>query len=341
LFGPENMPGMNRTELFSPPNVPANYPATPDDLTARYMAWMALGGTKVQIPPQLLQVVAATHIAGVARNKINIAASANMLQLARALCTQVLTSDGNNAFNITLGSLPGAFPIDWFNNTGLIGSNGDAELWMKVCALNNRPIIRVLVPGVGTSPKTLPLNPQAEQWSSYWNGATSLFVTGSSLYWGTDGTGADGIGNPTYPAGSPLMDQRGQISTLDLASSGNLFPMCVQEPPAGTDAHAAADALLQKVAESNTGGNVIPYCPSALFAAGTDGTGNAALKWRLSTLFSNQATTYPDANRWALRGAINAGLAVFLYVNQLSEGGVPQPLYNQCELLSSSARPQP
>src|SRR4029077_880432 len=50
LFGPEGAPGMNRSELFSPPNVPTSNPATPEDFTARYMAWMALGGTKVQLP---------------------------------------------------------------------------------------------------------------------------------------------------------------------------------------------------------------------------------------------------------------------------------------------------
>ena len=344
LFGPEGTLGMNRTELFSPPNVPANYPATPDDLTARYMAWMALGGTKVQLPPQLLQVVAATQVAGISRSHGTISASANMLQLARRLCTDVLLSDPPNSYQAPLGKLPGSFPVDWSNATGLIGSNGDAEMWTKVCALNNRPVIRVLVPGSGTGSTPLPLNPQAQDWSSYWSGATSLFVTGTSLYWGTDGASANGIGNPIYPAGSPLMDQRGQISTLDLANAGNLFPMCVQEPPAGSDAHAAADALLQRIAGSNTGGNVIPYCPAALFTTTTNSNGNLINKWQLAPFdpsSSMKTLTFTDANKWALRGAINAGLAVFLYIDQLSQNGVPQPLYNQCELLSSSTGARP
>jgi hypothetical protein len=261
-----------------------------------------------------------------------------MLQLARQLCANLLLSDPNAEF-AGLGQLPGAFPTRWSASTALIDQNGDAETWMKICTLDNRPIIHVLVPGVGSSPKlnALPPNPQAEDWTSYWSGATGLFFTGTSLYFGTDGTGTDGIGAPVYPAGSPLMDERGQVSTADLASSGNLFPMCVREPPAGSDAHAAADALLQQLAENDTGGNVIPYCPTALFAAGTDTNGNAVLKWRLSTPNdSNQNFTFPDANTWALRGAINAGLAVFLYVDQLSQTGKPLPLYNQCEQLSPS-----
>ena len=345
LFGPEDMLGLNRTELFSPPNVPDNYPASPDDLTARYMSWMALGGTKVQLPPQLLQVVAATQVAGTSRTHNNsIVGSANMLQLARQLCANLLLSDPSNKFAV-LGQLPGRFPVSWSGATPLIDKNGDAETWMKICTLNNRPIIHVLVPGASGSPilAPLPLNPQPADWTTYWSGATGLFVAGTSLYFGTDGAGADGIGAPVYPSGSPMMDQRGQISTADLASSGNLFPMCVREPPAGSDAHAAADAFLQRLADSNTGGNVIPYCPSALFATGTDANGNAILKWRLSTVNdSNQNLTFPDANKWALRGAINAGLAVFLYIDQLSQSGAPQPLYNQCDLLSpAGARAQP
>ena len=345
LFGPEEMLDLNRTELFSPPNIPANYPASPEDLTARYMAWMALGGTKVQLPPQLLQVVAATQVAGTSRtHNTSIVGSANMLQLARQLCANLLLSDPNNKFAV-LGQLPGRFPVSWSGATPLIDKNGDAETWMKICTLNNRPVIHVLVPGSSGSPMLSPLslNPQPDDWNTYWSGATGLFVAGTSLYYGTDGTGPEGIGAPVIPSGSPLMDQRGELSTADLASSDNLFPMCVREPPAGSDAHAAADALLQRLAESNTGGNVIPYCPSALFAAGTDANGNGILKWRLSTINdSNQNLTFPDANKWALRGAINAGLAVFLYIDQLSQSGAPQPLYNQCDLLSSAgARAQP
>jgi mono/diheme cytochrome c family protein len=337
LFGPESAPGMNRTALFSPPNVPADFSATPDDLTARYMSWMALGGTKVQLPPQLLQVVAATQVAGTSRANISISGSANMLQLARQLCANLLLSDPNAQF-AALGQLPGLFPVHWSASTALIDKNGDAETWMRICTLNNRPIIHVLVPGAGGNPKlnALPPNPQPSDWTSYWSGATGLFVTGTSLYFGTDGTGAGSIGAPVYPAGSPFMDQRGQVSTAELASSGDLFPMCVREPPAGSDAHAAADALLQRLAENATGGSVIPYCPAALFATGTDANGNAIAKWRLSTpKDSNQNLSFPDANSWALRGAINAGLAVFLYVDQLSQTGTPHPLYNQCELLSS------
>jgi len=333
LFGPESAPGTGRAELFGP-HIAMGDPSTPDDFGARYMSWMALGGTKVQLPPQLLEVVAATQVAGESRSNITIRGSANMLQLARQLCANVLLSDPNAPF-AALGQLPGGFPIRWSGSTALIDQNGDAETWMKICALHNRPVVHVLVPGVlGGSPKLNPLppRPQADDWNNYWSGASALFATGTSLYWATDGSGADGSGQAVAPAGSSFMDQRGQISTADLASSGNLFPMCVREPPAGSTAHAVADSLLQQLAASSTGGNVIPYCPDALFTVGTDSNGNALQKWRLSTpQDANSNLTFPDANGWALRGAINAGLAVFLYLDQLAQTGTPQRLYNQCD----------
>jgi mono/diheme cytochrome c family protein len=341
LFGPEAAPGTNRSTVFGPAIV-APDPSTPDDFGARYMAWMALGGTKVQIPPQLLQVVATTQVAGVSRARISVSGSPNMLQLAQKLCSNVLLSDAPNNTIAALGQLPGAFPLNWSGQTALVGSNGDAEMWMKVCNLGNRPVVRVLVPGASSPKVPLPLNPQPDDWNSYWSGATQLFITGQSLYW-ADGTGSDG--NPVYPASAPVMNQRAQVSAP--GSSGalavtadNLFPLCVREPPAGSPAHATADSVLRQYAADNTNGAVIPYCPAALFTVGTDTNGNGIQKWHLgSPTDSSGNLTFPDANSWSLRGAINAGLAVFLYIDQLSKTGTPQPLYNQCELLTSSAGP--
>jgi mono/diheme cytochrome c family protein len=365
LFGPESAPGTNRASVFTAAATagtvgaatdgvaPTPNMGTPDDFGARYMAWMALGGTKVQIPPQLLQVVATTQVAGVSRSRITVTGSPNMLQLAQKLCTNVLLSDTNNDV-AGLGQLPGSFPINWSGQTALIGSNGDAEMWMKVCGLNNRPVVRVVVPGDGSPKSALPLNPQPSDWDAYWSGTSSgssstsplqLYITGTSLYWG-DAPGSDG--NSVF-ASWPVMDQRGQIRTDPAGiTPDNLFPICVREPPAANasdpnDAHTNSDAVLRANA-ANTGGNVIPYCPPALFTTGaaTDSNGNTVgvYKWRLaSPTDSGGALTFPDANSWALRGAINAGLAVFLYIDQLSKTGVAQPLYNQCELLTASGGP--
>jgi hypothetical protein len=47
-----------------------------------------------------------------------------------------------------------------------------------------------------------------------------------------------------------------------------------------------------------------------------------------ATCFGNDA-----ANKWAVRGAINAGMSVFLYVQSLEKESGPAPDYDQCELL--------
>ena len=50
---------------------------------------------------------------------------------------------------------------------------------------------------------------------------------------------------------------------------------------------------------------------------------------------SGQPPLLIDVERWSLRGAANAGIAVFLYLDQLEKGEVkPLPPYNKCEELA-------
>ncbi len=46
-----------------------------------------------------------------------------------------------------------------------------------------------------------------------------------------------------------------------------------------------------------------------------------------------------DGSKWAVRGAINAGLAVFLYVSQLESMSAPPPDYDECEQLAPARTP--
>ena len=42
----------------------------------------------------------------------------------------------------------------------------------------------------------------------------------------------------------------------------------------------------------------------------------------------------PAGDKWAMRGAANAGLVVFLYLDQMVRGQITsRPPYNHCELL--------
>jgi len=76
------------------------------------------------------------------------------------------------------------------DQTALIATNGDAELWQRLCAFNNRPILRVIIPQAGP-------------------------VFSRQLYW------AD-----TYPANAKVGDHLGNVVTgVDPAT--NFFPWCV------------------------------------------------------------------------------------------------------------------
>jgi hypothetical protein len=85
-------------------------------------------------------------------------------------------------------------------------------------------------------------------------------------------------------------------------------------PPATPEEQAAADAYV-----SNTrAGKPLPFCPADWLAT--------APEW-----------VDTDHERWSLKGAMNAGVSVFLYLKQRSEdaakGAVPPPSYDQCELI--------
>jgi hypothetical protein len=71
-----------------------------------------------------------------------------------------------------------------------------------------------------------------------------------------------------------------------------------------------------------------PYCPDDLFA-GND-------KWKLASIPNPDSPALPriltDAKKWAQRGAVNAALSVFLYLDAIERGTVvPQPAFNKCE----------
>jgi mono/diheme cytochrome c family protein len=317
LFGPAGAPGQNRARVFGS-LVPS---ATPDDAGARYLSWMALGGTTKSIPQSLLNVVATTPVLGEKRAAVGTSASANMLQLAQELCANTLVGKG------PLDTIPAGSsnfftygPLGW-TNSALVAKNGDAELWLKVCRLNNRPIVRVVVPLGPWTDSTAPINVAID--------------LGRSLFWG-DGVGADG--QPVYPASWPVLNHRGEI--VEGITPDNLFPTCLRQPAGdatqpGTQANFAETFRTRYLVK---GQDALPYCPPGLFAAGTGdpdpNTGAVPLAWQLPTeVGQGGALVSAAADAWAARGAINAGLAVFLYVDQLSRGLSPKPPYNHCELM--------
>jgi hypothetical protein len=91
LFGPVGS-GTNRARIFG--QTAAQLGIMTDDLSARYLAWMTLGGTKAQLPASILNIVGNTQVLGVSRKANQFesvtASSANMLATAQELCRHVL-----------------------------------------------------------------------------------------------------------------------------------------------------------------------------------------------------------------------------------------------------------
>jgi hypothetical protein len=265
-------------------------------MAARYMAWMALGGTEKHLPQDVLAQVSLAPVLGQVRAHIATQGTPDMLKLGLDLCGQIATSTGAlNSMPLAEFAASGRYP--WSKYSGLVDRNGDAEMWLKLCTLNNRPIVRV---------PTLP--------EGSWKAGTtvaSLKVSGFKLYWGTGPAGESWYG------ANAVMDQHGNVATGITAD--NLFPLCIEKPTAAGE-RTIAD---QAIAASPVNGHVIPYCPDGFV------TDAHMLAWE-----SGNPPNFMDGRKWAARGAINAALAVFVYLDQIErDPSKRKPLFNQCNLL--------
>jgi mono/diheme cytochrome c family protein len=286
LFGPLANPGSNRMRVFGPD---ATSTVTFDDWASRYLSWMTLGGTQRRLPPALLNIVAATRVFGQSRasNQISPTGSPNMLKLAKELCLNVLPAV---SANYDLSTLFKDGHLSWGDQTGLIDVNGDAEMWMRLCGLNNRQVVRV---------------PYVTQWTA----STKPMLAPQESLWFAD----------AYPATAPVLDHTGKI--VNGVTPDNLFPLCIRKPD---------DAGQKAIADAYIAAQVVkpPYCPAELFASNE--------KWKLQSSPNPDGDNLPrvltDAKKWSLRGAINAALSVFLYLDAVEHGTVvPKPAYNHCE----------
>src|SRR5262249_47966579 len=158
--------------------------------------------------------------------------------------------------------------------------NGDAEMWMKLCSVNNKMIVRVPFVTDWTTVQKPTLAPQ------------------ESLYY------AD-----AYPATAAVLDHRGNI--VYGVKPDNLFPLCIRRPDEARQ-RGAADAFLAAQPVK------VPYCPVELFAENE--------RYKLLSSPNPDGPALPrvltDARKWSLRGAINAALSVFLYLEAVERGAV-------------------
>jgi len=93
----------------------------------------------------------------------------------------------------------------------------------------------------------------------------------------------------------------------------NAAPWCLRRPADDVVRERAEAAWAEHVAATE----LPPYCPDGFFAS-TDNLMSEA-----------------DGERWATRGAINSGLAVFTYLDALSHGLIERFIpYDHCEDLT-------
>lgn len=304
LFGPLDAPGLNRERVYGPDAAKLGGGLTADDLAARYLAWMALGGTKKHLPQDILTEVSLAPVVGLVRQHTALQGSPDMLKLGLTLCQQIAGVVPGGGVTYDLRDLVSLGRMGWSKNTGLVDSNGDAELWVKLCSLNNRPIVRV---------------PNVASWKTV-QGGGNLYIYPDDLYWGQGPNGEDWY-DASGPA--PILNDRGNVDPRLLPT--NAVPICIQEPTDPSE-DAAAKALLNSPA-LKVNGNVIPFCPPGFV------TPAHALAYEGEV--GNR--DYVDGRKWAARGAINAALAVFLYLDQIEhDPSKRQPLYTQCNLLKRS-----
>jgi len=100
--------------------------------------------------------------------------------------------------------------------------------------------------------------------------------------------------------------------------ANNPFAWCVVTP-------TSAEDIATLAAMKTSDGKPLPECPAAFLDESN----------RFEAHFDDATGwAYTGLNRWATRGAINAGLSVFIYVDWLVGGDQPiPPRYNECELL--------
>jgi mono/diheme cytochrome c family protein len=315
LFGPISNPGANRQGPFGVQSLPGDAAGDwrsigVDDRAARYMAWMAGGGTEVNIPKPVLQIVGNTSVLGISRSIPPNSVSANMLSVAKDLCYSVLFGQLDDP--VLAGSTASG---QWYNPEKqgiyeqgnypqLITANGDAELWLRLCSVANPPPVRAIHGDVDYRGKiAVHKDDRSQRFFS-----TDLF-------------------SPDIYGAHPVGDDQGNTDPGGIAPAdpgmppANLRPWCYRP-------------------SSNPG--MEPACPSPIDDGNPSSTTTGA-NTSLATLDSNYEPTCAKANggngcwgpveadQWATRGAINAAFAVFLYLDAVERDPTKRaPDYTQC-----------
>ncbi|MFT3923002.1 MAG: hypothetical protein QM778_10740 [Myxococcales bacterium] len=310
LLGPPGAAGGNIARIF---DVGSGVAA--EDWAARYVVWMGLGGTTRTIPAPVLGLVFNNNVFGEPRGGgTTIAATdANMLTVPRKLCQNLLdASEGLTSSGFTLSGDPNSDAVwgvrDPYAHGSakdvLLSTSGDREMWERICSFQNLKPLIVVEPVYGKDE------------------AKNLIVSSLKVNFAP----RESYGS-TRAVGDPRrVDASGQ--PLNGISAGihddNPEPWCIVNPTG-----AQADALNAYLAALDA--SKAPLCPPELQPGTT-----AMLNYDLPSVAENpdQKTGRASMEIWSIRGAMNAGLAVYLYLEALTHGKPAAVPYDHCEELN-------
>jgi hypothetical protein len=183
-----------------------------------------------------------------------------------------------------------------YSAASFVTENADAEVWERMCAIDNPPPLSV-VSCVYDKPHD------------------RLDCTGRAM-WVTSETGEPLVSLDRSLIGDKLETQHfgnhlGGI--VDGLKPGNLRPWCVQRGQGDT-----VNDELEKLWKNRT--EPLPWCPPEL----EQGTS-------LASLLSSEGATGERSLRWATRGAMNVGMSVFYYLRGRIDGSLkPQVPVDAC-----------
>ena len=329
ILGPLGGPGSARQLVFA--DEAAKLGIGTDDLASRYMAWMGLGGTQREIPRSVIDVIGNADVLGVPRQAHPATVSPNMLEVARLLCMSVVNDPSIN------------FDLDRFhvlhgpnNRSALVPENGDMGMWQRLCAQGREPpIFMIEPPGTGaenwdTSKPFQFVVPKLDS-GQVGEGGINLRVPAIFKASVLGASPVITLAQATFePGASPQGGDQPVFRRAVIRAANSLHALsepiawCLRRPQLadffGNEA-AFQESLAkaeQFVTELGIDGQPLPFCPEPFSM-----TGPAQNLWNLDEL-----------QRWELRGAMNAGLAVFSYLDEVAKGVQPRALqYNECQNL--------
>ncbi|MFZ5893507.1 MAG: hypothetical protein ACOY0T_20770 [Myxococcota bacterium] len=147
LFGPLSNPTANLAFFDREPLADGTLLGPPDG-AAKYMMWMALGGTQALIPAAALRQVAAAPVASQTRKNAAGFASANMLQIAVEICANTIQYNTDLwepvrgvKYNVSTGD-PDVIPDA--QKLLVATMNGEYPLYKRLCSIDNLRPVRVV-----------------------------------------------------------------------------------------------------------------------------------------------------------------------------------------------------